>query len=263
MSVEPAPRTRVANPDQLAELEEERAFLLGSLADLERERAAGDLDDHDYEVLKDGYTARAAEVLRAIDAGRAALPGKKPRSAGRLAAVWVGVVAVAVLAGIGIARFSGQRLPGESVSGEIADSVNTYLSEARSLQASDPKGSIERYEAVLKIQPDNAEALTYKGWLLARVGADAVERGLADGEGLVERGEASIDRAIGVAPSYADPYCFKAIVRFRFYGDAAGAKPAVDACVASNPPAVVASLVQNLRAEVDAAMAASTTKPGG
>ena len=52
------------NPDRLAELEEERRFLLRSLADLEREHEAGDVDRVDYRALKDGYTVRAAAVLR-------------------------------------------------------------------------------------------------------------------------------------------------------------------------------------------------------
>jgi len=247
--------------DELAGLEEERAFLLRSLSDLEREHDAGDLDDADYESLRDGYTARAAVVLRAIDEHRRTLPTKRRRPPLRLAAIWLGIVVMAVLAGVVIARFSGQRLPGDSVSGNTADSVNTYLTEARSVQATDPKGAIERYDEVLKIEPDNAEALTYRGWLLARVGADAMDRGLADGATLLERGEAAIDRAISVAPSYADPYCFKAIIRFRAHGDAAGAKPAIDACMAANPPAVVASLVQNLREEIDAAIEDAPTTP--
>ncbi len=37
--------------DQLAEREEERRFLLRSLADLEREHDAGDIDDADYATL--------------------------------------------------------------------------------------------------------------------------------------------------------------------------------------------------------------------
>lgn len=48
-------------------LEEDRDYLLRSLDDLEREREAGDLDEADYLVLKDDYTARAAEVLRSLD----------------------------------------------------------------------------------------------------------------------------------------------------------------------------------------------------
>src|SRR5690606_37957028 len=45
--------------DDLVALEEQRDFLLRSLDDLEREREAGDLDDDDYQALKDDYTARA------------------------------------------------------------------------------------------------------------------------------------------------------------------------------------------------------------
>ena len=66
------------DPDSLAILEEERAFLLRSLTDLEREYEAGDVDDQDYVALKDDYTARAAGVLRAIEAGRSALPPRRP-----------------------------------------------------------------------------------------------------------------------------------------------------------------------------------------
>ena len=56
--------------DRLAELEEERRYLLRSLKDLERERDAGDVDEADYLTLRDGYTVRAAAVLRQIEDGR-------------------------------------------------------------------------------------------------------------------------------------------------------------------------------------------------
>src|SRR5437773_2437915 len=52
--------------DALAGLEEQRRFLLQSIRDLDREHAAGDLDEEDYRTLKDDYTARAAAVLRAL-----------------------------------------------------------------------------------------------------------------------------------------------------------------------------------------------------
>ena len=52
------------------ELIEERDFLLRSLHDLDDERHAGDVDADDYAVLKDGYTARAAAVLRVLDRRR-------------------------------------------------------------------------------------------------------------------------------------------------------------------------------------------------
>ena len=67
------------DPDRLAELEEERRFLLGSIRDLEKEHEAGDVDEADFTALRDGYVARAAAVLREIEDGRSALPAKPVR----------------------------------------------------------------------------------------------------------------------------------------------------------------------------------------
>ena len=68
--------TTPMNPDRLAELEDERRFLLRSLRDLDAELDAGDVDIDDYATLRDGYTKRAADVLRDIEEGqgRAARP---------------------------------------------------------------------------------------------------------------------------------------------------------------------------------------------
>ena len=46
---------------------EDRDFLFSSLEDLEREYAAGDLDDADYEALKSSYVKRLADVLRGTE----------------------------------------------------------------------------------------------------------------------------------------------------------------------------------------------------
>jgi len=246
---------RAPDPDRLAELEEERRFLLSSLRDLEREHDAGDLEDGDYQHLKDGYTARAAVVLRALEEGTKALPSTRPVSWGRRLGLVAGVVVLAVVCGVLVARFSGQRLPGDSASGDTAESLNGLLVQARQLQVTDPQGAIDTYQKVLDQDPDNVEALTYRGWMLVRVGAQAVDRGLADGDSLVTRGMQDFDRAIELRPTYADPQCFKGITLFRYDQDAAAAKPAVDACLAANPPAVVRDLVANLQAEVDAALA--------
>ena len=113
-----------ADPDRLAELEEERAFLLRSLDDLDREHDAGDIDEADYDTLRDGYTARAAAVLRAIEsrAGGAAAEAARATGAGSACGRAV-VVVVAVAAGVLVAWASGDRLPGDSSSGDIAQSV--------------------------------------------------------------------------------------------------------------------------------------------
>jgi hypothetical protein len=241
------------DPDRLAELEDERSFLLRSLDDLDREHEAGDIDDADYTTLRDGYTARAATVLRAIESQQAALPPKRPRHWKRIGVWGAGLVVVAVLAGVLVAWASGDRLPGDSSSGDIAESVTSKLAEARALQASDLKGAIQRYDEVLKVEPDNPEALTYRGWLVTLVGSQA------NATDLLQSGEQALQRAMQVAPTYADPFCFEAIVRFRVGNDPAGASSAVNQCLALNPPQQVLGLVQGLKAEIDAALAGSTT----
>jgi tetratricopeptide (TPR) repeat protein len=246
-----AAETRPGRPldaDRLAELEEERRFLLRSLDDLEREHAAGDLEDDDYRTLRDGYTARAADVLRAIEAGRAALPPRRPRSRRRLALVWLGAAGAAIAAGVVVARTSGDRGAGESATGGITDNVAATLSRARQAELDDPIEAIDLYREALGEDPDNAEALTYLGWLEVRTGAAT---GAAD---LVDQGEANLQRAIEVAPGYADPQCFTAIVRFRLRDDPAGAKAALTRCRATDPPQAVAGLLAGLEAEIDAAL---------
>jgi hypothetical protein len=246
---------RAADPDRSGELEEERAFLLRSLDDLDREHDAGDIDETDYTTLRDGYTARAAAVLRAIESAQAARPSKGRRNWRRIA-LWVAVVVVvAVAAGVLVAWASGDRLPGDTSSGDIAQNVTAKLAEARSLQASDLKGAIQRYDEVLQVEPDNAEALAYRGWLVALVGAQA------NATDLVQKGEQSLLRAMQVAPTYADGFCFDAIVRFRMFNDAIGASAPVQQCLALNPPQEVLGLVQGLKQEIDAAAGSTTTAP--
>ncbi len=69
-----------------ASLEQERDFLLASLRDLEAEHEAGDIEDLDYEGLRDDYTARTAAVLRALDgpsgAGRDGIRPRRVSGAG-------------------------------------------------------------------------------------------------------------------------------------------------------------------------------------
>jgi hypothetical protein len=100
------------NPDQLAELEEERRFLLRSITDLDREHLYGDVDDNDYRTLRDGYTARAASVLRAIDDWPRRGLAAAPAPAEGVHRLDRRHLAVACVAGWLVARTSGQRPAG-------------------------------------------------------------------------------------------------------------------------------------------------------
>jgi tetratricopeptide (TPR) repeat protein len=251
----------VSATDSVAALEEERDFLLRSLDDLEREYAAGDVDLADYAQLKDSYVARTAEVLRAIDAGAKPPRGTRSWRPTIITVVVVAVVAVAVA--LLLPHALGERSAGQSITGDASETESDLLVQARQLQATDPQGALDKFRQVLKTDPDNAEALTYSGWLLALVASAAVQRNLGDqGQQLMVQAEQSIDRAIAVAPTYADPYCFKAVIRFEFYNDAAGAKGPIGTCTASNPPAAVADLVANLSGEIDAALDTGPTTTG-
>ncbi|MDQ4068986.1 MAG: hypothetical protein M3203_05880, partial [Actinomycetota bacterium] len=84
------------------ELEEERDFLLASLRDLEREREAGELSERDYQALHDDYTARAAQVLRALqrDRDRPARRDRRPQPVPTRRSLGVTLVVVVAVAGL-------------------------------------------------------------------------------------------------------------------------------------------------------------------
>jgi tetratricopeptide (TPR) repeat protein len=227
---------------EFGSLEEERDFLLESLRDLEREYAAGDVDEHDYKTLRDGYVARAAALTREIEGERVEtsledLPGKRWL---KVVAGSVVVVLIAVASGWWVASQSGQRLPGQSSSGGIELSTSVRLSLARSLNFSDPAQAIQLYSDVLKIEPDNVEALTYRSWLLALSAAGASDdvRDVAYATAIQD-----MSRAIEVDATYPDPHCFLGIIFYRILDDRDRAEPLLTTCRSLNPPHEVLSYV--------------------
>ena len=232
------------------ELRDEQRFLLNSLRDLEREREAGDIDNADYETLRDGYVSRTAAITRELDGvakreAAAITPWRK-----RALAV-VAVLAIAVGSGVMVAQFSGQRLPGESATGGIEQSTAVLLSTARQLNFVDPPKAIELYNQVLKLEPDNVEALTYRSWLLTLSTRNAPSdvRQIA-----LSTAVNDLLKAQEVDPEYPDAHCFLGIVYFRFLEQASLAKKQLDVCVGMNPPASVSSFVNAIVKEVDAAV---------
>ena len=233
------------------DLRDEQQFLLNSLRDLEKERAAGDIDDNDYAALRDGYIARAAAITREIDGIDEEIVNESHSWAYRFGMALI-VIALAIGAGVLVAQSSGQRLPGESATGGIEQSTANILATARQLNFSDPSTSIQLYTQVLKVEPDNVEALTYRSWLLALTAreAEASVKQLA-----LATAVADLLRAQKADPEYPDAHCFLGIVYFRFLEQASLAKKQLDVCVAMNPPASVASFVGAITKEVDAAVA--------
>jgi len=246
--------------DALAHLEEQREFLLRSLRDLEREHDAGDIDDGDYLTLKDDYTHRAASIIRAIEDGQAAIASARPRRgsaaarrrAQMIAISTVVVVGLAVLAGVLVAGSSGERVAGQEVTGSVTDSQsNNDLTRAHLLdQQGHALDALRAYDAVLKADPKNVEALTYRGWLLARTAASAGSSQAT----LLERAQQSLEQAIGIDPSYPEAHVFRGIVLFRYLGQPAKAVTEFQLVLAGNPPSDVRDLVQS---ELSAALEAA------
>ena len=245
--------------DKLAELEEERRYLLRSLKDLESERAAGDVDVDDYETLKNGYTVRAASVLRQIEVGHRALAPKTPRNWKRTIAVSLAVAAFAVAVGAALASAFGERGANQEITGiSPGDDTRTTLANAR---AALNGGQFERAQQLfvradqeeLERGKDNAEARAYVGWttfFLARQAA---------GEGPVDQRQLDIsllalNQSIAIDPTFPDPYCFVAIIEFNFNDDAKAALPFVEECQARNPPADISGLVESFAVQIRAAV---------
>ena len=241
--------TGVMNPDRLAELEDERRFLLRSLRDLDTEHAAGDVDDHDYATLRDGYTKRAADVLRAIEDGRAGMAGAPPRNWWRRLAVVVAVVAVGAGAGWMVARSAGQRLGGQEITGGAATAdVATMLAQARALLSVDPLQAQQLYERVLAQRPEHAEALAYSGWLLFTASGGASDEVRASA---VATAKQQLADAVAADETYADPHCFLGVIAADAENDVATARTKVEACLALGPPADVRSFVEEFARGLD------------
>lgn len=162
------------------------------------------------------------------------------------------VVLVASGTGLLVARQSGERLAGQSLTGGIEDSTASLLAQARASTFADPAAALALYAEVLALDPDQVEALTYRGWLVWLVARDAEDASLRDRA--VAGVLADLERATVLDPAYPDAHCFLGIVRFRHAADAAGAKVALDDCATRNPPSEVRSFVDAIRIEVDAAL---------
>jgi len=234
---------RRLDPDRLAALVDERDFLLRSLDDLEREHDAGDVDDHDYETLKDDYTARAARTIRAIESHHARVAAaRRPRSWRRLVLSVAGVACFAVLAGVLVAQASGRRESGDALTGDIRQSTRMQLAQAVRLASDgDYGGAIDIYDDVLAGDPDNVEALTYKGWF------QFLDGDTAGIETLIAATEAD--------PGYPATHAFLAVILDRA-GRTETALAELDRLEALDPPDDILQFVAGLRERLEAEVAA-------
>jgi tetratricopeptide (TPR) repeat protein len=257
-------RRRELDPDALAALEEERDFLLRSLEDLEREYAAGDVDDSDFEELKDDYTARAAAVIRAIDDRTEAVKSLRPQRNWQrtaLGLVLVGVMAVG--ASWVVFRNAGTRAPGQGLTGDIRQDSSNLILQAQgltgqaqaSLQAGDSakaikqfESAVQTYDKALEISPENVQALTYRGWVLHTIALSSEPSVAAEFD---LQALEYLDEAIAIDPLYSDARVFRAILE-RNAGDFAAAKIDLDAIDMNAIPMYMIQMVNGVKEDVAA-----------
>ncbi|MEL6984124.1 MAG: hypothetical protein AAFO29_16990 [Actinomycetota bacterium] len=209
---------------------------LQALDDLEAEFAAGDLDEADYRELRDDYTVRVADAMRKME-GKAE-PAPPPPSRARLAgpAVLVGAFVFALGAGWLLARSAGERGLDDALTGEIVSNRQRVFQCQEMGVDGRIVESLECFDEVLIDDPDNVEALTYRGWYVILTTSSAQATGQdEEANELLEVGRSYLDRAVEADPSFPDARAFRAAV-FDRLGDAPAACDEVEALLALDPP---------------------------
>jgi tetratricopeptide (TPR) repeat protein len=277
-------------------LEDERSFLLRSIEDLDREHAVGDLSDADHAILRDGYVARTAALLRSSPGAPTAStrsgaapgptppphpvtadPSSRPRPSrasvggrrsdagtGRRRRVLVVMSTAAVAAGVvwAVAAHLSPRLPGESVTGSIALSgaqqTGRTLAQAETLESrGNAAEAVKLYQAVLRRDPTQEQALAQVGWLEFEAGAQARDATLL---GLGERQE---QKAEDLDPGAFAPHLYLGSMALA-QGDATDAVTQYRQFLADAPPrATVASAAAFITQAFSDAHLAPPALPGG
>lgn len=251
-------------PDPREPLFERKAAALRALRELDFEHESSHVSDDDYAELRARYESEAAAVLSELDrlAPAPARPARPAHGAARasawrhpfaLGAAAVALVIFGVTLGIGIVRYSepdrmaappmaaapplaATDAPATPSSGEGARAIppevlRGMLQAARqSLFAGRPQEASAAYQAVLKRDPQNVDALTHLGVLLV-MSADGAQRGE-----LVDHGLRLFDRALAVDPNYPPALFYRGQVLYDLKRDAAGAIASWEKFVAVAPP---------------------------
>jgi cytochrome c-type biogenesis protein CcmH/NrfG len=228
-------------------LEAERDFLLRSLDDLEEERAAGNVDDGTYHELHDDYTARAAAVIRSLDAGTdVSIPAPPRASTRRRVLTAGGILAFAILAAVLLSHAVGQRRPGQTITGnaQVGGSPTTtdpgaalaaavkrqpnsyaaHIAYARYLMTTNAYAeAVPEFGAAIRLDPQQPEPPTYAAWAGALV-SQQLPAG-STRQQLLSAALERIDAVIKDHPKYPDAYAFKGVILFDFEHDARDAVP--------------------------------------
>jgi tetratricopeptide (TPR) repeat protein len=260
-------------PDEREQWIEAKGAALRALRELAFEHDAGHMSDADYAELRVRYESEAAAALTALDRlGPAAaappaaveVPAPAARRAWRhpaaLAVSGLALLVFGVLLGVGIVRYSEPdrmaatppavappvaAAPEVPASGAAPRTVSPevmrgMLQAARgSLSEGRYSEAIAAYQAVLKRDPKNVDAMTHLGLIVA-IGGHA--------DSALE----TFDKALSIDPDYAPALLYRGQVLYEAKKDVAGAVRAWERFVAVAPSAEDRQRVQKLIADAKA-----------
>jgi hypothetical protein len=268
--------------DPREQLAEDRRAALRTLRELEFEHAAGHVSDEDYADLRTRYEAETATILAELDrlGPIAAAPAPAPRTEAAAArrGGWrhpaaIGVAAVALVTfgvalGVGIVRYTepdpnaGAPMAGSRpLAGMDAPSaanaprgpvtpamLQGMLQAARSsLFAGRYSEAMAAYQAVLKRDANNVDAMTHMG-LIAAIAAQGEH-----GPEMVNRALDLFDRALALDPNYPPALLYRGQVLYEVKKDSAGAIASWEKFIAVTPPGEdrdrVAKMLADARAQ--------------
>ncbi len=225
----------------------ELAEQLRALDDLEAEFQAGDLDEADYRTLRNDYTVRVADTMRRLD-GSTPTDAEPSATRRRRVGPLVLVVAMVFAAGAGwlLARAAGERGVNDGLTGEIASNRQRVFDcqelgvDGRIVE------SLQCFDEVLLDDPDNVEALTYRGWYVVLTTSSAEAVGASDEAAeLLEVGRTYLDRAVEVDPGFPDARAFRTVV-FDRLGQSEEACAEVAALLELDPPPFFVTQTQGI-----------------
>jgi cytochrome c-type biogenesis protein CcmH/NrfG len=250
--------------DPREQLAEDRRAALRALRELEFEHAAGHVSDDDYADLRARYEAETAAILSELDrlgAPDAPAPAAPPPARVERRAAWrhpavvaVGAVALVtfgVALGVGIVRYTepdpnaGTPMPGSrpmaameapsaanAPRGPVTPAMLQGMLEAArsSLFAGRYGEAMSAYQAVLKRDADNVDAMTHLG-LIAAIAAQGEH-----GPEMVNRALALFERALALDPDYAPALLYRGQVLYEVKKDVPGAIQSWEKFIAVTPP---------------------------
>jgi cytochrome c-type biogenesis protein CcmH/NrfG len=279
-------------PEEQAQLEGERDFLLKSLDDLELEHDSGGIDDESYRELHDDYTARAAAAIRSLRDGVDARPEPAPPvPPKRRIAIVAAVVVFAIVAGVALASALGARLPGQTSSGNSQASgdsetakaqqkllktriaaleakananpndYDTRLELARAYETNgDFANALKQSDEAIKIDPNRPEAHANAGRLLYLATSGMKDESAKNQ--YIARAKAGFDTAIAVGPDYADAYYFRAVLYAMALLDLPRAQVDLQNYLVKDPNGQWAAQARSLLSQVTNAMETPSTTVG-